>query len=96
MYKLTFGQNFWRVYKKLTRRNIRLKKRVVETLKLLAQNPKDPFLSSHKVSTKKFGERWSSNVTGDIRIIWDYSEKNELEILVLSLGGHSGKRKVYK
>ncbi|MBU0619257.1 hypothetical protein KKD62_03415 [Patescibacteria group bacterium] len=47
------------------------------------------------MATKKFGERWASSVTVDLRVIWDYDRKKKLTILVLSLGGHSGKRKVY-
>ena len=73
----------------------RLKKKIVKALKLLALDPKNPSLKSHKVATKKFGERWASSVTVDLRVIWDYDRKKKLTILVLSLGGHSGKRKVY-
>ncbi len=29
------------------------------------------------------GQRWSSSVTGDIRIIWDYDNENRLIILLL-------------
>jgi len=35
------------------------------------------------VGTKKFGEKWASWATGDLRIIWDYDENNHLTILIL-------------
>lgn len=96
MYKLVFAENFWRRYKQLTKKNPKLKGKIVKTFKLLSQDPKNPVLKSHKVATRRFGERWAAKVTGDIRIIWDYGKDKQLTILVLSLGSHSGKRKVYK
>ncbi|MFH1280602.1 MAG: hypothetical protein ABIJ43_00180 [Candidatus Beckwithbacteria bacterium] len=95
MYKLVFANSFFKEYKILVKKNFKLKKRIVKTFEKLSVNPKQSSLKSHKVSTKKFGERWSSTVTKDIRIIWDYDNKLQLTILVLSLGGHTGKRKVY-
>lgn len=95
MYKLLFKAGFEVGYKKLTKDNGELKKRVLKSLKLLAQDPLYPSLKSHKVNTRDFNDVWSSWVTGDIRIIWRYHE-NVLMIELLSLGGHSGKKKVYK
>ena len=45
-----------------------------------------------KISSNIF----SSRVTGNIRIVWDYSE-NEINVIdVFDIGGHEGKDKVYK
>ena len=96
MYKLVFADNFWKVYKKITKGNLVLKKKIVKTLKLLAFDPKCKVLRAHKVTTNRFGEKWAIWVSGDIRIIWDYDENNRLTILVLSIGGHSGGGKAYK
>jgi mRNA-degrading endonuclease YafQ of YafQ-DinJ toxin-antitoxin module len=96
MYKLVFADSFWKIYKTIVKKNFRLKKKIVKVFKQLALDPKHSSLKSHKVASKKFGERWASKITGDLRIIWDYSKDEELTILVLSLGGHSGKRKAYK
>ena len=96
MYKLVFAKSFWQRYKAISRKDSRLKKKIVKIFKLLALNPRYPSLKSHKVATRKFGERWVSMITGDLRIIWDYGEDEELTILVLSLDGHSGKHKAYK
>jgi len=59
----------------------------------------DPFqdcLKSHKVNTKLNGIRWSSRVTGDIRIIWDFESGLVNVINIFNIGGHSGQSKVYK
>ena len=67
--------------------------------KVLEQLKEDPFyssLQSHKVNTSNFGRCWSSWVTGDTRIIWDLDENNNLIILLLDIGKHSGSEKVYQ
>jgi len=96
VYKLDIKPSFEKPYKKLTQGNEQLKKNVRKVFKLLEIDPKYPSLHSHKVETPDFGERWSSRVTGDIRLIWDFDEDNNLIILVLDIGGHSGSGKVYK
>ena len=96
MYKLVFAKNFWKKYRIIVKKNNRLKKKIVKTFELLALNPRHSTLKSHKVATKKFGEKWASKITGNLRIIWDYDKNKKLTILILSFGGHSGKQKVYK
>lgn len=96
MYKLFPSENFKRQYKKLTDKNFALKNKVIKTFEYLQQNPFLPQLKSHKVESKNCGKRFSSSVTGDIRIIWDFSD-NEVNVLDLfDLGGHFGGNKVYK
>ena len=96
MYQLKLEQQFHKTFIKLTKKDRALKKRIVKTLEQLRENPRYPSLKSHKVETRLYGVRWSSSVTGDIRIIWDFDEHQNLSILVLDIGGHSGKHKVYK
>ena len=95
MHQLVFADNFWKLYKQECGRNRQLKKKIVSALKQLAVDPKHPALKCHKVATVRFGERWAARATGDRRIIWDYSQEKG-KILVLGLGGHSGKKKVYR
>jgi mRNA-degrading endonuclease YafQ of YafQ-DinJ toxin-antitoxin module len=39
---------------------------------------------------------YSSSISGDLRIIWEFSE-NEINIIdLLDIGGHSGSKSVYK
>jgi len=73
-----------------------LKKRLKTALEKLAMNPSHPSLNSHKVNTRNYGVRWSSWVTGDVRIIWDYIHEDRLVILLLDIGKHSGTHKVYR
>ncbi|MBI4037415.1 hypothetical protein HY382_00010 [Candidatus Curtissbacteria bacterium] len=73
-----------------------LNKRIKTTLQKLAVNPSHPSLQSHKVNTQNYGIRWSSWVTGNIRIIWDYDSEQRLVIILLDIGTHSGTHKVYK
>jgi len=96
MYQLHYTSSFWKAYNSLTKGDIALKKRIVHTLRLLENNPHHPSLKSHKAVTRLFGKRWSARVTGDIRIIWDFDIKNNLIILVLTIGGHTGSKRVYQ
>jgi mRNA-degrading endonuclease YafQ of YafQ-DinJ toxin-antitoxin module len=95
-YKLEFQPSFQKTYIKLIKKNPALDERIRKALQLLQENPRYPSLKSHKVETRRYGIRWSSSVTGDIRIIWDFDEHQNLSILILDVGGHSGKHNVYK
>ncbi len=96
MFLLNFTVTFNSQREKVVGNNEVLNKRLKTTLQKLAQSPTHPSLLSHKVNTSAYGQRWSSTVTGDIRIIWDYGSENRLIILLLDIGGHSGTHKVYK
>lgn len=82
------SKHFKRDYKKLIKNNPVLECKIDEVLDLLSLDPKDPTLRSHKVRLHAFGEVWSTRVTGDIRILWDYDEDDERIILLLTIGGH--------
>ncbi|KKR31569.1 MAG: hypothetical protein UT63_C0066G0015 [Candidatus Gottesmanbacteria bacterium GW2011_GWC2_39_8] len=72
-----------------------IKKRLRVALEKLMMNPTHPSLKSHKVNTQ-YGVRWSSWVTGEIRLIWDYDKEQRSVILLLAIGMHSGTHKIYK
>jgi len=95
MYKLDFTQRFIQIARKYKHKNNKIKDAIEGTLDLLASDPKNPALRSHKVSSRLFGECWSSRVTGDIRIIWKYAEDTIQVISILDIGSHSGSKKVY-
>ncbi|MDO8497667.1 MAG: type II toxin-antitoxin system mRNA interferase toxin, RelE/StbE family [bacterium] len=95
-YNLRFTGPFSRRFKQIKKDQIKLAEKILKVLYFLKNNPKYPSLHSHKVSTSQYGECWSSRVTGDLRIIWNFDEGNTLTILLLDIGGHSGKHKVYK
>lgn len=96
MYKLRFTAHFRQRYEKLTKRDEKLGRRIQKALRLLATNPRHPSLKTHKAESKNFGIVLSSWVIGDLRVEWRFSRKEEITMLVLGLGGHSGKYKVYK
>lgn len=79
---------FLKKFKKLTKKQAKLQKRVSEQLEKLRQDPKDPSLGSHKVTTAKFGQIWSIRITGDIRVLWNYDENDQIVLLLLDIGGH--------
>ena len=96
MYILIVTEDFDLSYKKVTKGNQNLQKRIQKALKLLKQDPFYPSLKTHKVTTRNYGEKWSSWATGDIRIIWHFDENQQLTILLLSVSSHSGTHREYK
>ncbi len=96
MFILIFTKNFDEAYKKLIKGNKQLERKTKKALHFLEEDPFYPSLKTHKANTKGDGEKWSSWVTGDLRIIWDYDSKNRLIILLLDIGKHTGSHKVYK
>ena len=96
MYKLRPTKYFARKYKQYKKRDSQLISQIRITTKELRTNPFSSSLFTHKVNTSKFGITWSSRVTGDIRIIWDF-DGDEINVIDLfDVGGHSGSKKVYK
>lgn len=96
MYHLHFASTFAPTYKALVKHSQEFEKRTEKALKLLKNDPFYPSLKSHKVNTRNFGEKWSSFVTSDLRIIWDFDEERKLIILLFAITKHSGSHREYK
>lgn len=96
MYELHFVKTFAPSYNALVKGSKQLEKRTEKALRLLKSDPAYPSLKSHKVETRNFGERWSSWITGDLRIIWDFDEEKKQIILLFAIAKHSGSHKQYK
>ncbi|MDE2024936.1 MAG: type II toxin-antitoxin system YafQ family toxin [Patescibacteria group bacterium] len=96
MYVLIFTEDFNHTYKKLIKGNEEKEKKFKKTILLLQQEPFYPSLKTHKANTKNYGKKWSSWITGDLRIIWDFDEEQNVTILLLTIGSHSGSHKEYK
>jgi addiction module RelE/StbE family toxin len=94
MYQLLFTSSFNKDYRKIAKRNTLLQQRILKSLNILSNNPNYPSLRTHKVNSIEFDNVWSSWVTGDVRIIWEYNNKSVIKLL--ALGTHSGSNKVYK
>jgi len=96
MYVAKASPKFDRMFTKLTKKNNILKTLIFDSIEILITDPFAAILRSHKVQTKNNGTRWSSRVTGDIRIIWDFDDNNIKIIELLDVGGHTGQNKAYK
>ena len=94
-YQLEVTKKAARKYKKLTTKNIHLQEKIQEVLKILVDNPFHSKLKTHKVQITNYGIVYSSSVTKDIRIIWEF-EKEKIIVVLLDIGGHSGSKGVYK
>jgi mRNA-degrading endonuclease YafQ of YafQ-DinJ toxin-antitoxin module len=79
---------------KYIKNNPALLKRFQLAFEKLIDDQFSPTLRTHKVISKSFGTVYSSRVTGDIRIIWNYHQ-DQIVILVYMVGSHSGKKAVY-
>ena len=96
MFVLRFLEPFNPTYDSLIRGDEEKEKRTKKSLNLLRLDPFYPSLKSHKVNTRNFGEKWSSWITGDLRIIWDFDEDEKLTILLLAITKHSGTHREYR
>jgi len=96
MYDLHFSSTFAPSYKALIKGNTEFEKRTEKALRLLKNDPFYPSLKSHKVNTRHFGKKWSSWITGDLRIIWDFDEEKKQIILLFAITKHSGSNQEYK
>ena len=96
MYVLRFLEPFNPTYDALIRGDQEKEKRTRKALNLLRHDPFYPSLKTHKVNTRTFGEKWSSWITGDLRIIWDFDSEQRLTILLLAITEHSGTHREYK
>jgi mRNA-degrading endonuclease YafQ of YafQ-DinJ toxin-antitoxin module len=96
VYTLVSTSTFDKTYKKLIKGDLEKEKRTIKAIKLMRTDPFYPSLKSHKVNTKNFGEKWSSFITGDLRIIWDFDEVEKKIILLLAITKHSGSHREYK
>ncbi len=82
MYEIRYKPSFVRQYKKLDEG---LKNDVKRTLDLLAQDPKNPHLKTHKLKGQLKGF-WSCSVNFSYRIIFEFEK--ELVITCLAVGDH--------
>jgi mRNA-degrading endonuclease RelE of RelBE toxin-antitoxin system len=93
-YKYNFTKNFERKSSKLFKKNQALRKRFYKTLYKILKDPFYKGLRTHKVNSPKWGKIYSSRITKDLRVLWDFSQ-NELIIIVVDIGGHEGSKAVY-
>lgn len=93
-YKYQFTNNFEKKSSKLFKKSNKLRKRFFKTLFQILEEPFYKGLKTHKVNSPKWGEVYSSRITNDLRVLWDFAG-NGLIILVIDIGGHEGSKSVY-
>ena len=96
MYQLAPSRYFLKKSQKFVKNNRRRQQKLEHALITLTENPFSLSLKTHRVSHKIAGKAFSSWVTGDIRTIWDFTQDGRKTILLIDIGGHSGKNKVYR
>ena len=94
MYVLRFLDSFKPTYTAIVKGD--QEKRTKKALNFLRQEPFYPSLKSHKVNTRSFGERWSSWISGDLRIIWDFDPEEKMRIIIFEIATHTGANQEYK
>lgn len=90
MRTLVFASSFKREFKVIIKRRPELKQRIEDRLRVLANDPFEPSLRTHKLKGKLAGS-WSCTVEYDCRIIFDFvknQNSEEEEILLIDLGSH--------
>jgi mRNA interferase YafQ len=90
MSQLVWHNSFRQAFKRLTKRDVHLKEKVIQTLKLLEENPKNPRLKSHKLSGQ-LKEYWACQADYDCRIIFSFSkhpETNEDILILIDIGSN--------
>ena len=88
--EVVWSSGFKRSFRKITKKNPQLKNQIVKVLRLLADDPFTPSLKSHKLTGDLAG-LWSCSVAYDCRIIFNFSEDEnllEMVILLIDLGSH--------
>ena len=86
-YKIYSTKSFERDLKKLSKTGV-VSIKIAKILKTMRVNPFDLSLRTHQVNTPSQGKVWSSRVTGDLRLIWEFDENMEMTIIALRLQGH--------
>ncbi len=95
-YNLEPSKRFGAELKKLIKSGRLSSELIRSKFKALENNPFDKSLRTHKVISKSNGLAYSSRVTNDLRIIWNFDSRRIKIIIIYDIGGHSGNKSVYK
>ena len=90
MRTLIWGNTFVKAFKRTIKRHPDLKKDMEKTLQLLANDPFNPQLETHKLKGKLSGT-WACSVSHNQRIVFEFvksKEQNEDSIFLIEIGTH--------
>jgi len=88
--EVVWSSGFKRSFRKITKKNSQLQERIIEVLRLLAEDPFTASLKSHKLGGDLAG-LWSCSVAYDCRIVFSCSKDRqllEMVILLIDIGSH--------
>lgn len=89
MIKIKFAGDYVPMLRMLLDESPEIAEIVNEKIKLFRKNPNDRRLSNHPLKKALIG-KWAFSITGDIRVIYKITGKNNVSFL--AIGGH---HKVY-
>lgn len=90
MTKLILNSSFKRAFKLIIKRRPDLKTKIEAKLRLLAEDPYNPILRTHKLKGKLSGA-WACSVEYDCRIVFCFEQNQETleeEINLIDIGTH--------
>jgi len=90
MRSLIWSKTFLRAFKRTVKKHPYLSKDIGKTLRLLAENPFDPQLETHKLKGKLL-DTWACSVGYDLRIVFDFVKsegEKEDDIFLIEIGTH--------
>jgi len=90
MRTLVWGKTFLRAFKRTVKKHPELRNDIEETLRLLAKDPFDARIATHKLKGKLSGS-WACGVGYDLRIVFDFVKNTRGKddaILLIEIGTH--------
>ncbi|MBI3808500.1 MAG: type II toxin-antitoxin system mRNA interferase toxin, RelE/StbE family [Nitrospirae bacterium] len=89
MRQLVWGKTFIRAHKRAIQRHPDLQAEIERVLRLLADDPFDPRLRTHKLKGKLLGI-WACSIGYDLRLVFEFvkSAGKEDDILLIEVGTH--------
>ena len=90
MIDLVVSSSFKRAFKAIIKRRPDLKPKIEAKLRLLATDPYNPNLRTHKLKGKLSGA-WACSVEYDCRIVFSFGQNQETkeeEIILIDIGTH--------
>ena len=82
MLKITKTGSFLRMLEEVILNDEVLEGLIREKIKLFIKNPNDTRLRNHKL-TRRMKGKWAFSITGDIRIVYEWTSKNSARFLAI-------------
>ena len=81
-----FHQDYKKAYQRRISKNLKLRQKTLERIKLFQKNPDNPSLKDHPLKGARMGLR-AFSITGDIRIV--YLPVSKGKVIFLDVGSHN-------